>query len=490
MWTRRSEVLLLTLEHLEIVGIAILIAAAIGLPLGILMTRSPRMSRPILTFANIVQTVPSLALFGFLIPLPFIGGIGTRTAIVALVLYSLLPIIRNTFTGISGVDPAIREAGRAMGMTDSQLLWKVEIPLALGVIFAGIRVATVIAVGVATIAAAVGAGGLGMFIFRGVSMVDSRLILAGAIPAAALALIADFGLGAIQKRFSKLLCLLCLVSVAATFSACSRTDRIVVGSKNFTEQVILGELLAQQIERKTDLRVDRKLNLGGTLICHEALAAGQIDTYVEYTGTALTAVLKEPPSNDSARVYDTVKEAYKNRFGIEWTEPLGFNNTFAIIVRKADAQALNLKTISDAAPQTAHWTAGFGYEFIEREDGYAGLAKTYGLRFPSPPRVMDLGITYKAAAEKRVDFIAGNSTDGLIDALGLVVLEDDKHYFPPYDAVPLVRDAVVAKHPEVRQALKDLAGKISEDQMRRLNYAVDGEHKDVKEVVRDFLNSL
>jgi len=409
---------------------------------------------------------------------------------VALVLYSLLPIIRNTFTGISGVDPAIREAGRAMGMTDSQLLWKVEIPLALGVIFAGIRVATVIAVGVATIAAAVGAGGLGMFIFRGVSMVDSRLILAGAIPAAALALIADFGLGAIQKRFSKLLCLLCLVSVGATLSACSRTDRIVVGSKNFTEQVILGELLAQQIEGRTNLRVDRKLNLGGTLICHQALVAGQIDTYVEYTGTALTAVLKEPPSNDSARVYDTVRGAYKNQFGIEWTEPLGFNNTFAIIVRKADAQALKLKTISDAAPQTAHWTAGFGYEFIEREDGYTGLAKTYGLRFPSPPRVMDLGITYKAAAEKQVDFIAGNSTDGLIDALGLVVLEDDKHYFPPYDAVPLVRDAVVAKHPEVRQALKELGGKISEDQMRRLNYAVDGEHKDVKEVVREFLSSL
>ena len=487
MWTRRSEVLLLTLEHLEIVGIAILIAIAIGLPLGILMTRSPRMSRPILAFANIVQTVPSLALFGFLIPLPFIGGIGTRTAVVALVLYSLLPIIRNTFTGISGVDPAIREAGRAMGMTDSQLLWKVEIPLSLGVIFAGIRVATVIAVGVATIAAAVGAGGLGMFIFRGVSMVDSRLILAGAIPAAALALIADFGLGAIQKRFSKLLCLLCLVSVVATLSACFRSDRIVVGSKNFTEQVILGELLAQQIERKTDLRVDRKLNLGGTLICHEALVAGQIDTYVEYTGTSLTVVLKQPPSNEATRVYDAVKGAYKNRFGIEWTEPLGFNNTFAIIVRKADAQALNLKTISDAAPQTAHWTAGFGYEFIEREDGYAGLSKTYGLRFPNPPRVMDLGITYKAAAEKQVDLIAGNSTDGLIDALGLVALEDDKHYFPPYDAVPLVRDAVVAKHPEVRQALKDLAGKISEDQMRRLNYAVDGEHKDVKEVVREFL---
>src|SRR5438067_6965037 len=246
MWAHRSEVFQLTLEHLEIVAISILIAAGIGLPLGIVMTRKPRMSRPILTIANIVQTIPSLALFGFLIPLPFIGGIGARTPLVALVLYSLLPISRNTFTGISGVDPAIREAGRGMGMTDSQLLWKVEIPLASSVIFAGIRVATVIGVGVATIAAAVGAGGLGMFIFRGVSMVDSRLILAGAIPAAALALIADFVLGSIEKRFSKLM-LLCLLLVV---SSCSHPDRIVVGSKNFTEQVILGELLAQQIENR------------------------------------------------------------------------------------------------------------------------------------------------------------------------------------------------------------------------------------------------
>jgi len=201
MWSNRSEVLQLTAEHVMLVGIAIVIAIAVGVPLGIAMTRRPGWSKPILTFANVVQTIPSLALFGFLIPLPVIGGIGARTAIVALLLYSLLPIIRNTFTGIMGVDPAVREAGRGMGMTDSQLLWQVEIPLAMGVIFAGIRVATVIAVGVGTIAAAVGAGGLGMFIFRGVSMLDYRLILAGAIPAAALALIADFGLGAIQNTF-------------------------------------------------------------------------------------------------------------------------------------------------------------------------------------------------------------------------------------------------------------------------------------------------
>ena len=481
------EVAQLTLEHLVLVGLSILIAAGIGLPLGVLMTRKPGLSGPILTLANAVQTIPSLALFGFLIPLPFIGGIGARTAIVALVLYSLLPIIRNTFTGISGVDPAIREAGRGMGMTDLQLLWSVEIPLALSVIFAGLRVATVLCVGVATIAAAVGAGGLGMFIFRGVSMVDSRLILAGAIPAAALALIADFGLGAIEKRFSKLLCLLV---IAAGLSSCSHSDRVVVGSKNFTEQVIMGEMLAQQIERKTHLPVDRKLNLGGTIVCHEALTAGQIDTYVEYTGTGLTAILKEPPAKDSNLAYQTVKDAYKSRFGIEWTEPLGFNNTFAIIVRKSDAEQFGLRTISDAAPRTSRWVAGFGYEFIEREDGYPGLVKTYNLRFPSEPRVMDLGLTYKAVAGHQVDLIAGNSTDGLIGALGLVVLEDDKHYFPPYDAVPLVREAVITKHPEIREALRALGGKVSEEQMRLMNYAVDGEHKDVKQVVKEFLDKL
>ena len=486
MWTNRSEVFALTLEHLVIVGVSILIAAAIGLPLGVFMTRKPGLSRPILTFANVVQTIPSLALFGFLIPIPFIGGIGVRTAIVALVLYSLLPIIRNTFIGISGVDPAIREAGRGMGMTGGQLLWKVEIPLAMGVIFAGVRVATVIGVGVATIAAAVGAGGLGMFIFRGVSMVDSRLILAGAIPAAALALIADFGLGAIEKRFSKLLCLLLVV---VTVCSCS-PERIVVGSKNFTEQVILGEMLAQQIERKTGLQVDRRLNLGGTLVCHQALTAGQIDTYVEYTGTGLTAILKEPTSSDSTHVYDAVKAAYKSRFGIDWTQPLGFNNTFAVIVRKADAERLSLKTISDAAPHTANWTAGFGYEFIERGDGYPGLAKAYNLRFSNPPRIMDLGLSYRALADHQVDFIAGNSTDGLINALGLVVLEDDKHYFPPYDAVPLVRQAVIERHPGLQDALAALGGKISEDEMRRMNYAVDGEHRNVKDVVREFLDSL
>src|SRR5205809_5032377 len=400
MWSHRMEVGQLTLEHLVLVGLSIVIAAGIGLPLGVLMTRKPGLSGPILTFANAVQTIPSLALFGFLIPLPFIGCIVSLTAIFSFVLYSLLPIIRNTFTGISGVDPAIREAGRGMGMTDLQLLWSVDIPLALSVIFAGLRVATVLCVGIATIAAAVGAGGLGMFIFRGVSMVDSRLILAGAIPAAALALLADFGLGAIEKRFSKLLCLLMIV---ASLSSCSQRDRIVVGSKNFTEQVILGEMLAQQIERKTHLPVDRKLNLGGTIVCHEAMTAGQMDTYVEYTGTGLTAILKEPPVKDANVAYQTVKDAYKSRFGIEWTEPLGFNNTFAIIVRTSDAEQFGLRTISDAAPRTSRWVAGFGYELIEWEDGYPGAAQTYHIRFQSEQRVMELRLRKVAVAGHQAD---------------------------------------------------------------------------------------
>jgi glycine betaine/choline ABC-type transport system substrate-binding protein len=281
-----------------------------------------------------------------------------------------------------------------------------------------------------------------------------------------------------------------VVFIAACLALCSctRPDRIVIGSKNFTEQVILGELLAQEIELTTHLPVDRKLNMGGTFICHQALIAGQIDAYVEYTGTALTAILKKPVSTDAKQVFETVRKDYRDQFKVDWTEPLGFNNTFVIVVRADDAEKLHLKTISDAAPYTRQWTAGFGYEFIEREDGYPGLAKRYGLHFPMPPRVMDLGLTYKALAGRQVDVIAGNSTDGLIDTLHLFALEDDKHYFPPYDAAPVLREAVAQKHPEVRQAFAALAGRITESDMRRMNYQVDGEHRDVPTVVREFLS--
>ena len=273
--------------------------------------------------------------------------------------------------------------------------------------------------------------------------------------------------------------------------ACGRghRNRIVVGSKNFTEQVILGELIAQHLESKTGLPVDRRFYLAGTYICHQAILAGRIDLYVEYTGTALTAILKEPSGGTPTEVYNRVKAAYANRFALDVTEPLGFNNTFAIVIRGDEARHLNLHTISEASRHTPTWRAGFGYEFMERPDGFQGLAKTYGLKFAAPPRIMDLGLLYRALKEKQVDLVAGNSTDGLISALGLAVLEDDRHYFPPYEAVPILREASLERHPELRSALRELGGEISDEEMRRMNYAVDGEHRDPKDVVRDFLKS-
>jgi glycine betaine/choline ABC-type transport system substrate-binding protein len=266
-------------------------------------------------------------------------------------------------------------------------------------------------------------------------------------------------------------------------------NRIVVGSKNFTEQVILGELLAQHLEAHAHLPVDRRFYLAGTYICHQAILAGRIDLYVEYTGTALAAILKQSPSNDSFQVYEQVKGEYARRFQLAVEEPLGFNNTFALVVRGPDARRLHIRTISQAARFTPPWRAGFGYEFMERQDGYQGLVRTYGLRFEAPPRIMDLGLLYRALLEKQVDLVAGNSTDGLIAAHDLAVLEDDQHYFPPYQAVPIVRQDTLTRHPEVETALEQLAGKISDEDMRHMNYSVDGEHRDIQEVVRNFLRS-
>ncbi len=279
--------------------------------------------------------------------------------------------------------------------------------------------------------------------------------------------------------------------LAAFSSACGpgRNQTLVIGCKNFTEQVILGEMLAQHLGAKTHLHVDRRFFLAGTYISHQALLAGRIDAYVEYTGTALTAILKQPAQSDPARVYDQVKRAYSSRFDLEVMDPLGFNNTFAIVVRGETARRLNLHTLSQAEPYAREWRPGFGYEFMGRPDGYQGLMRAYHLTFGQPPRVMDLGLLYRALLEKQVDLVAGNSTDGLLAARDLVILEDDKHYFPPYQAVPIIRSETLKRHPEIREALNQLGGKISDADIRRLNYSVDGEHRDVVEVVREFLRS-
>lgn len=277
------------------------------------------------------------------------------------------------------------------------------------------------------------------------------------------------------------------VLCAFVLTGCTSQPHIVVGCKNFTEQIILGELIAQQIENKTHLPVERRFYLGGTYIAHQGILAGRIDIYPEYTGTALTAVLKLPPESGRKAVYGRVNSEYQRRFQLTLGPPLGFNDTFAIEIRGEDARRLHLQALSQAAQFTPQWRAGFGYEFMERPDGYKGLVAAYGLRFAAPPRIMDLGLLTRALKEHQVDLIAGNMTDGLIPALDLAVLEDDKHYFPPYEAVPVIREQTLSQHPEVRVALDELAGKISDAEMRELNYAVDGKKRDVKEVVSEFL---
>jgi len=287
------------------------------------------------------------------------------------------------------------------------------------------------------------------------------------------------------RRFN---CLWVVLSIACVLSSCHKASerKITIGSKFFTEQVILAELLAQHIEARTGILVDRKTNLGGTLLVHKALLAGELDLYVEYTGTALTSVLNERPSGDSSAVYARVRSLYAERFHLEVTEPLGFENTFAMVIRGDDARRFHHRTMSDLVPIAPQWRVGVGYEFLERPDGFRGWSERYGLHFADKPRVMDLGLIYRALVDHQVDIVAGNSTDGLIDSLGLVALQDDKHYFPPYDAVPIIRQSTLARFPQLRGALAELAGKISASDIRRLNYAVEGQLQDPAEVVRQF----
>jgi osmoprotectant transport system permease protein len=508
-----SDILAHIAQHAWLVFLSTAIAILIALPLGILITRRKSLRGPVLGIANVMQTIPSLALFGFLIPLPFIGGIGPRTAIVALVFYALLPIIRNTVTGILGVDASVREAAVAMGMTDRQVLFQVELPLAMSVILTGVRVAVVITIGVAIIGATVGAGGLGEYIFAGLRNNKSELLLAGAVPSALMALLADFGFSAIEKRFdtstnrvttstrklwrrlawATLALGIILMGYAAwrgirgSSSSSLNGAHATVASKDFTESELLAEIVAQMLEAR-NIKVDRTFGLGGNL-SHSALVAGEIDLYPEYTGTSFTAILHHAPISDPKAVYDQVKREYAEQFKVEVSVPLGFDNTFAILVRGEDARRLNLKTISQAARYTSQWRAGFGEDFKTRADGYPGFARAYGLQFVEEPRQMALDLSYTALASRKVDLIAGNSTDGRIAKLDLVQLEDDRHYFPPYEAVFLTRRDALARVPALREVLQNLGGAISTDEMRKLNFEVDSQKRDKKNVVREWLNS-
>jgi osmoprotectant transport system permease protein len=362
----------------------------------------------------------------------------------------------------------------------------------------GLRVAVVIGVGTATIASAIGAGGLGDYIFRGLAMVDSTVILAGALPAALLALACDGALALAgrladprhrSRGTAAALAAIVLAAASAGVWASSLTSGrdIVVGSKNFTEQIVLGELVSQALERQ-GLKVERRFNLGGTAIAHQALVSGSIDAYVEYSGTALTAIFDLPPSGERDRVFAQIRDRYAS-LGVTTLPRLGFNNTFAILVRADDARRLGLRTIGDLNRFDGA-RAGFGYEFLERPDGYQGLRAAYDLRLSGQPRTMDLNLIYRALAAGEIDVTAGDATSGLVESLQLVQLEDDRHYFPVYEAVPLVRAAVLLQQPRVAAAMRGLEGKLSDADMRRLNAAVDGDKRDPSQVVRAFLDRI
>jgi osmoprotectant transport system permease protein len=504
--SERGALAAATAAHLDLVVEAVGLAVLIGVPLGILATRSAWAERIVLGAANVLQTVPSLALLGFLL-IVFRGEIGKRPAEAALVVYALLPIIKNTVLGLRSLDRGVAEAAVGLGMTAWQRLWLVELPLAVPIVLGGVRVATVAAVGMATIAAAIGAKGLGSYIFRGVALSDTRLILLGSVPAALLALACDAALGEVERgldparpRHSRPRALIASLAILALLglagwgwwgertSLAGAKRTIVIGSKDGSEMIALGHMLADLVEAHTPLAVDRRFNLGGTLVCYNALRQGGLDAYVEYTGTALTTILKEPPRNDPNEVFERVRAGLR-REGVETLAPFGFENTFALLMRREQAERLHVRTISDLRAHLDTIRPGFGPEFMNRPDGYPGLLQAYGLTFTHTPRELDRNLLYQAVAQGSLDLAAGDSTDGRIAELDLVQLEDDRRYFPPYEAVTLVREETLARYPALRAALDRLAGRINTATMRAINREIDVRRRDPAEVARAFLRA-
>ncbi|MGH4050612.1 MAG: glycine betaine ABC transporter substrate-binding protein [Clostridium sp.] len=509
---RKAEIIDLFFEHIQLTVFSIAIAIAIAIPLGIIIVRYRKLSTPVIGLANVIQSVPSLALLGFLIP---ILGIGSKPAIIMVVMYSLLPIVKNTYTGLTNISPSLIEAADGMGLTNTQVLLKVRFPLAMPIIMSGIRISAVTAVGLMTIAAFIGAGGLGYLVFSGVQTVNNNMILAGAIPACFLAIFLDYIIGKVEnivipegikvstpgsakknktifgnKKFqiwtSIIVLIVILSSVATSFFGNKNT--IVVGSKNYNEQLILGDMMSSLIEAKTDIKVERKLNLGGTNVVFTAMQSKDVDLYVEYTGTGLVNILKQPTIADADKVFDIVKKDFAKKYDIDVLNPLGFNNTYVLAVRKDFASKNNLNTISDLAKISSTLKAGFTMEFANRPDGYPGVQKKYGLDFKSVKGV-DAGLRYTALSNNETQVLDAFSTDGLLKKFDLKLLKDDKSFFPPYYAVPIVNADTLKKYPELKDVLNLLEGKITDDTMRALNYKVDNGEQSRK-VAEEFLRSI
>ena len=486
----------LTIEHVLISLLAISIASVLGIILGIIISEYRKFSGLILGSVNILYTIPSIALLGFFIT---ITGVGNTTALIALTIYALLPIIRSTYTGIVNINPLIIEASEGMGSTKLQQLFKVKLPLALPVLMSGIRNMVTMTIALAGIASFVGAGGLGVAIYRGITTNNSAMTFLGSLLIAILALIFDFILGIIEKKLTnhkrtkykvnfKLIILgLFIIIFGAYFSLNSKKDKVInIATKPMTEGYILGQMLTELIEQDTDLKVNMTTGVGGgTSNIHPAMLKGEFDLYPEYTGTSWEAVLKKEGSYDESK-FDELQKEYKEKYNLEYVNLYGFNNTYGLAVNKDIAEKYNLKTYSDLAKVSNNLIFGAEYDFFEREDGYKELQKVYNMNFKKQID-MDIGLKYQAMKDKKIDVMVIFTTDGQLAISDVVVLEDDKKMYPSYRAGTVVRSEILSEYPELKPVLEKLNNILDDKTMADLNYQVESEGKKPEDVAREYL---
>lgn len=487
---RKDEWGIALFEHLRISLLALIIAIAIAVPLGLILTSKKRLTEWSLQITGIFQTIPSLALLGLFIPFM---GIGTLPAVVALVIYAIFPILQGTLTGLGEIDPSLEEAATAFGMNKWEKLKKFKLALAMPILMSGIRTASIMIIGTATLAALVGAGGLGSFILLGIDRNDSALILIGAVSSAVLAVLFGYGIRLLQDKKPKTILLALLVTlftVGASYVPMLNfsTKQLVIAGKLGAEPEILINMYKLLIEDRTDIKVEIKPNFGKTSFLYEALKSGSIDIYPEYTGTITSTLLKNSSmdlSTNSDEVYTYAKEAILEQDGLMYLAPMAFQNTYALAVTEDYAQDHGIEKISDLAKVQQTAVAGFSLEFNDREDGNIGLKNLYNLQLNV--KTMEPALRYEAIKNGDVQIVEAFSTDSKVVTYKLKILEDDKQLFPPYQAAPLLSKETLEKYPELEQVLGVLAGNISTEEMTQMNYAVDVEGKSAEQVAREYL---
>ena len=489
---KKDELFSGIVEHLQISFIALIIALIIAIPLGIYLSYHKKLANIVIAINGVIQTIPSLAILALLIP---IVGIGRKPAIIALILYALLPILHNTYTGITGVDPMYMVTSRALGMNKFQQLTKVQLPLAMPVIMTGVRTAAVLIIGTATLASLVGAGGLGKLILLGLDRNNNYLILLGAIPAALLAILFDFIFKQLEKlSIKKILIFLILIAFACLFGSISsfnntKKDKLIISGKLGSEPEILINMYKILIEENSKIGVELKPGLGKTSFVFNALKNGDIDIYPEFSGTAVFTFLNETPVNNNAEdVFNQAQKEMETKFKMVMLKPMKYNNTYAIAVSKKFADENNLKTISDLARVKDKIKAGFTREFNDREDGYPGLKKLYQFEIPNI-KEFEPKLRYVAVQSGDINLVDAYSTDPELAQYNMVILKDDKHLFPPYQGSPMMREETLKKYPELKKILEKLSGKISDEEMSTMNYRVSVKGEKAEDVAREYLRN-